>query len=117
MLIIDVKAGTEMYNGCFDDYYEILALFVKELQANQNDLKSIKREGDLQQFKFIVHKIRGGASYCSVPILSDLTKKIEESVTTKDTTGSGMEDQVDSLSSSIGQVIDAFHGIKSMQDS
>ena len=111
MLIIDVKAGTEMYNGCFDDYYEILALFVKELQANQNDLKSIKREGDLQQFKFLVHKIRGGASYCSVPILSDLTKKIEESV------GSGIEDQVDSLSSSIGQVIDAFHGIKSMQDS
>ncbi len=111
MLIIDVKAGTEMYNGCFDDYYEILALFVKELQANQNDLKSIKREGDLQQFKFLVHKIRGGASYCSVPILSDLTKKIEESV------GSGIEDQVDSLSSLIGQVIDAFHGIKSMQDS
>ena len=80
MQVIDVDKGVELYQGSRENYFEILGIFVDELQKKIADFKQIKIEKDVEKARSLVHKISGGAAYCAVPILQEEAKRVEEKI-------------------------------------
>ena len=107
--IIDVSKGTEMYHGSQSTYLEILELFVKELRQQCGELLKIKAKQDYKQARFLVHKIRGGASYCAVPTLLKDAEVVEEMLLKYH--DDGLDQQIDKILGSIKQVEDAYRDL------
>lgn len=82
--MIDYKKITSMHDIQTDEdvnfLKELIDTFISDLPGTVQEIVSFVEKEDCYKIKFIAHRLKGGSSTIGIDYLSELTRKIEESV-------------------------------------
>lgn len=74
---ISVKKGLEYFAGIMDVYLEIVDLFLKNSEINENKLHKFLLNGNLKDYSVLVHAVKGNARTLGADKLADLALRHE----------------------------------------
>jgi HPt (histidine-containing phosphotransfer) domain-containing protein len=82
--MIDYKKITSMHDVRTDEdvsfLKELLDTYINDLPGTIQEIASYVEKEDCQKIKFLAHRLKGGSSAIGIDYISELSKRIEESV-------------------------------------
>ena len=99
---INLSKCIEIYKGKKKAAYEILSMFMKELEQHRGQIKKNFNEKNYDELHDQVHKINGASSFVSVPKLGMIAYNLETAIKGKDT--EKMKKLVDEIESEMDEV-------------
>ena len=85
-----------------EDFREIVEEFISRLHTRIDHLKQLRRAQDWQQIKLTAHWLKGAGGSVGFPILTTLSRELEEAMEAKDTAATNR--LLDQLESTIARV-------------
>lgn len=76
--LVDIQLCLKLSNNKPDLARDMLAMLLKDLPSQIELISNHKQEGNISALEEIVHKVRGGASYCGVPQLKNTSTFADE---------------------------------------
>ncbi len=75
--IIDLKMGEDLVGGSRELAKNAIAMLVESMSLDMPLLEKTCQENDFETAQAILHKIRGGVSYCGVPRLKEACSRLD----------------------------------------
>ncbi len=89
--MIDFQKITSMHDIQTDEdinfLKELIDIYIADLPRTVQEIASYVEKEDFYKIKFLAHRLKGGSSTIGVDVISELTKKIEDSVSENKVTG------------------------------
>jgi two-component system sensor histidine kinase BarA len=75
---VDITLSLQLSNHKADLARDMLAMLLKDLPDQSGAIRQAQADNDLEAMEIVVHKIRGGASYCGVRKLKASSSEVDE---------------------------------------
>lgn len=78
--VIDLPYGARLVGGQEKQAREMLDLLIQSLIIDRPMIEEAFSLSDMPRLKFLIHKLRGGLSYCGVPALAKAVQRLEQAL-------------------------------------
>ncbi len=104
---VDWQALLKLTNNKADLAKELLGMFAAELPELKNAINRAHDQGNLTEFKDLVHKLHGSCCYTGVTHLRNLSRDLEESIKMKNI--SAIDPTLTQINDEIERVIETIN--------